>query len=94
MRLYNEGMQVGRIIGIQAGIGRTRTGRDIGSKVIDAILGLGATVEQMTPEDAMDCRNCHLIMPKEYFASGCPNCGSKDIDNCIETEQVKKAVGT
>ena len=94
LRLYNGGMNIQEIIRVQSVLGTTRTGRVIGKRLVDVLVGIVNSGSFPDPADAMDCRNCHLVMPNKQFESGCPNCGCKnELDSCAGgVEQVKKAV--
>lgn len=69
--------QLSDILNIQANLGRTKSSWDLGNGMLSAS---SDSLQKVNDEDFMskECSNCELILSAEFFASGCPNCGSKD----------------
>lgn len=67
-------------LNIQSILGRTKSGWDIGKEMLTASSGSSADVDK-EGFLAKECLNCEFVLSAEFFASGCPNCGSKDHKN-------------
>ncbi len=77
---YNVGMNKQEFIdtlNTQSILGRTKNGWDLGK---DMLTASSSSISDVEKEDflAKECLNCELVLSAEFFASGCPNCGSKD----------------
>lgn len=68
-----------RILELELMLGRTPNGRYIGESVLEKIDLL--LKEPEVKNGFTRCKLCDLQMNSDAFASGCPNCGCKDIED-------------
>lgn len=77
------------MLDVQSRTGRTQSGRTIGKKLKDSIVGALSTSDQLGG-NMTECRNCKLVLDDAMFADGCPNCGCKDRDKFGTERKVRK----
>lgn len=68
-----------RILELELMLGRTPGGRYIGEGVLEKIDAL--LKEPEVKGRFTRCKLCDLQMDVDSFASGCPNCGCKDVED-------------
>ena len=79
------------ILKIQSILGRSKSGWDLGEGMPEA--SSGSIVDIQNEEVQLkECLNCQMILSAEFFASGCPNCGSKDHKDVQGTQPSKQGV--
>jgi hypothetical protein len=67
---------------MQADLGRTRLGRDLGEGMGDVTKSTVVWLEDGAQEQKQvaDCKGCGFISSSENFPNGCPNCGCHDFE--------------
>ena len=83
--LYNEGMNLKEVInqlGIQAHLGRTKFGRDLGEGMVELTMSSMVELNSRSPEAKQvgECSGCGFISFANNYSNGCPNCGCKDLN--------------
>jgi rubrerythrin len=65
---------------IQADIGRTKFGRDLGTGMVELVQSSINALNDESSEIKQigDCSGCGFMSLSDGFANGCPNCGCKD----------------
>jgi len=73
---------------IQADLGRTPFGRDLGDNMVGLTNSSIAAIESSGETSLANCSNCGFVSLSDNFPSGCPNCGSHDfsINDVGDTE--------
>jgi len=73
------------ILKMQFSFGRTITGRSITEHAV-SIVKSSMDDANNQQSDAIQCKNCCIIISSLLAPSGCQNCGSKDMDLNIKQE--------
>ena len=75
-----DAKEVTNQLGIQAHLGRTKFGRDLGEGMVELTMSSMAELNGGPPEAKKvgDCSGCGFMSSADGFTAGCPNCGCRD----------------